>query len=109
MIEGTTKRNDWRLGRIDSFISGADGRYRGAVVKTFDGTKSRCIQRPIERLYPIEIRATIPGSTKDQTSSDPPQISSDLDGSSTTASGVRERPTRAAADEGILRRRLAKA
>ena len=118
VIEGTAKRNDWRLGRIESFVNGTDGQHRGAVLKTFDGTRSRCLRRPIERLHPIEERTTIPVSTKDTTSSSPRstptkddsvKLSSDSDRGSATVDRLRERPTRVAADEGILRRRLADA
>ena len=98
VIEGTTKRNDWRLGVITSFITGADNRNRAAVVRTFDGSKTRLIQRPIERLYPIEIKATIPIGDHDPSSV--PQAPSE-------ARVDDERPTRRAADEGVLRRRLA--
>ena len=60
VIGGKSKRNDWRLGKIVSLRQGADGRCRSASVRTFDGSKSRTIQRPIERLYPIEVKATVP-------------------------------------------------
>ena len=33
VIEGTAKRNDWRLGRIESFVIGTEGQHRGAVLK----------------------------------------------------------------------------
>ena len=112
VIEGTVKRNDLRLGKIESFIIGADGRQRGAVLKTFDGSQSRCIQRPIERLCPIEVRATTP--IDDTTTSNLHSYSDNNDtvqgpdpSTSVDVDQVRERPTRVAADEGILRRRLA--
>ena len=43
-----------------SFLSGTDKRNRSAIIKVFDGTKVRFIKRPIERLYPIEVRSSVP-------------------------------------------------
>ena len=47
VLEGQTKRNSWRLGKIVSLIHGADNRCRAAVVKTFDGASSHLTRRPI--------------------------------------------------------------
>ena len=102
VIESTSKRNDWRLGKIVSLIRGADNRYRSAVVKTFDGTRSQYIKRPIERLYPIEVKSTVPVSPEEIIDSNNAELSNDHEDEKGT-----ERPRRIAAENGILKRRLA--
>ena len=100
VIEGTSKRNDWRLGKIVRFNEGADGRCRSAVLKTFDGSRSRNIQRPIEKLYPIEVKSVLPVNEADICESNTMPYPEPL------PSGVSERPRRVAAETGILLRRL---
>ncbi len=99
VVGGTKKRNDWRLGKIISLIRGRDGRNRGATIKTFDGSKSRYIRRPIERLYPIEVKSSAPVSDK--------EIAESLNASEElSCTEPTDRPSRVAADNGILARRL---
>ena len=81
-----------------SLIYGADNRCRAAVVKTFDGASSHLTRRPIEKLYPIEIRSEVPVEESDM-NNDELVTSSD--------NGTIERPRRVAADTGVLKRRLA--
>ena len=50
--EDGKKRNNWRLGRIDEVVVGKDGIVRGANVKTAKGK----IGRPLQKLYPLEVR-----------------------------------------------------
>ena len=101
VLHGTTKRNDWRLGKIVSLNPGLDGRVRSAVVKTFDGSKSRYLRRAIERLHPIEVRSVVPVTEKEIVESSNPTTDE------LTSSERSERPRRVAADTGILLRRLA--
>ena len=101
VIEGTTKRNNWRLGKIVKLNEGSDGRFRSAVVKTFDGVRSKNIQRPTERLYPIEVHSSVPVSAEEANGVISPCNDEHL------SPGVVERPRRVAADNGILLRRLA--
>ena len=103
VIGGTTKRNDWRLGKIVSFLSGSDNRNRGAIIKVFDGTRSRYIKRPIERLYPTEVRSSVPISDDEIEAARTATLTS----SEFATDNVNDRPTRVAADNGILYRRLA--
>jgi hypothetical protein len=99
VVEGLSKRNNWRLGKVVSLIHGGDNRCRAAVIKTFDGTSSHLTRRPIERLYPIEIKSSVPVTTEETNNSG---VESEI-GTEIRA----ERPRRVAADNGILRRRLA--
>ena len=98
VVEGLSKRNTWRLGKIVSLIHGADQRCRAAVIKTFDGANAHLTRRPIERLYPIEIKSTASVTPEE---ADVSRVEPSID------AGVREeRPSRIAAEAGILRRRL---
>ena len=52
-------RGLWRLGKIERLISGSDGHTRGAMVKVFSRKgRSTTINRPVPKLYPLEIRST---------------------------------------------------
>ena len=44
-------RHLWKLGRIEELITSKDGKIRGATVKT----EQSSIQRPIQKLYPLEV------------------------------------------------------
>ena len=101
MIEGKSKRNQWKLGKIVTLISGKDGRSRGAVVKTFDGEKGRYMKRPIERLYPIEVTAKVDITPEEIEYSKTASESSNLPRDS-ASDELTERPSRIAADNGIL-------
>ena len=49
-------RNLWRLGKIQKLIRGKDGHVRASVVKVFgEGKQATTIQRPVQRLYPVEL------------------------------------------------------
>jgi hypothetical protein len=48
-----TKRVNWKLAKIESLIYGNDGIVRAANIKTKNGTTNR----PITRLYPLEVTA----------------------------------------------------
>ena len=99
VIEGRSKRNDWRLGKIVKLNEGADGRCRSAVLRTFDGSNSRNIQRPIEKLYPIEVKSVLPVNEAEISESDTLPYEP-------LPSDASERPRRVAAETGILLRRL---
>lgn len=52
-------RGMWRLGRIEELIEGTDGKVRGVRVRT--QTSNGCIsvlQRPVQHIYPLEVRST---------------------------------------------------
>ena len=50
-------RGLWKLGKVEGLISGVDGKVRGAVVKVCAGpNRSITIRRPVQRLYPLEVR-----------------------------------------------------
>eukprot|EP00731_Ephydatia_muelleri_P005954 Em0003g202a len=49
-------RTFWRLGRVEQLIQGSDGHVRGAVVRVSSKTGSTTLRRPLQRLYPLEIK-----------------------------------------------------
>ena len=55
--EDHVKRNKWKLGRIEEIIRGEDGIVRGAVVRTSNNGNVRRIRRPLQKLYPLELRS----------------------------------------------------
>ncbi len=62
---GTTEdqpRGFWNLGRVEELVIGRDGEARGAVVRVASkGRRSTLLQRPVQRLYPLE--STTPSTT----------------------------------------------
>lgn len=56
-----------RLGKIEELLSGADGRVRGVRVKVLSkGGQVKMIRRPIQHIYPLEVRSPM-GSTVSRT------------------------------------------
>ena len=84
--EESRPRGLWRLGKVEGLISGADGQTRGVVVKVWPRNgRSTTIKRPVQRLYPLEIRST------DRDSEVPVEVKEDDNPE------VKQRPRRAAA------------
>ena len=54
-------RGLWKLGRVRELIPGADGNIRGAVIRVQSGGGHSTIKRPIQRLYPLEVREEVGG------------------------------------------------
>ena len=51
-------RHSWRLGVVVELLKGSDGYVRGAKVKV--GKTKNIIRRPLNRLYPTELRWSDP-------------------------------------------------
>ena len=50
-------RGLWKLGRVEELLKGNDGHVRGAVVRVASKeTNFTVLQRPVQRLYPVEFR-----------------------------------------------------
>ena len=50
-------RGLWKLARVESLVTGADGLVRGATIRVKSrGNKSNTLKRPLQCLYPLEIR-----------------------------------------------------
>ena len=52
--EDNTKRALWKLGRVVDLIKGKDGVIRGARVKTNSRYSGGGIDRPLQKLFPLE-------------------------------------------------------
>ena len=54
--EDRIPRNTWRVGKVESLIESKYGFVSGANVKVFskEGKKPTIIQRPVQKLYPVE-------------------------------------------------------
>ena len=54
--EDVRSRNRWRLGRVESFVVGKDGKVRGANLKTISKKFRRTkMSRPLQKIIPLEI------------------------------------------------------
>ena len=52
-----TKRNDWKIAKVVRLLSGNDGMVRGAsVLKLSSRGRTDYLNRPINKLYPLEVR-----------------------------------------------------
>ena len=59
-------RGFWRLARVENLITGADGLVRGATVRVKSKTRrSSTLRRPIQLLYPLELRSDNVPVTRD--------------------------------------------
>ena len=59
-------RNMWKLGRVTQFIQGRDEVIRGATLKTVTNGNAYEIDRPLQKLYPLELRAKPQGDEGDR-------------------------------------------
>jgi hypothetical protein len=57
VYEENVKRGKWRVGRIESLVTGRDQEVRGARVKvnTRGTGRTMYLNRPLQKLYPIEL------------------------------------------------------
>ena len=50
------QRGFWSTGRIEELLMGKDEKVRAAVVRVYtDQKRSRLLNRPVQKLYPIEV------------------------------------------------------
>ena len=62
-ITGYTVHDDlprgfWKIGCIERLLSGRDETVRGATVRVTTNGKCTTLDRPLQRLYPMEIKST---------------------------------------------------
>ena len=60
-------RNRWKLGKVLTIIRGKDGVERGVTLKTTTGGRPYEIDRPVQSLYPLELRAEAIANAKEKT------------------------------------------
>lgn len=51
------KRGEWKLGVVESLVKGKDSVVRGANVRMVTKGKPTHLSRPVQKLYPLEIRS----------------------------------------------------
>ena len=66
LIHDDIPRVHWKLAVIKEVVKGKDGLIRSAVIRTANGITNR----PITKLYPMEITATVPTESVPQTEQD---------------------------------------
>lgn len=54
--EDNIKRNQWKMGLIENLIRGKDGIVRGATVRVCSKGKKEVLNRPLQKLFPLELR-----------------------------------------------------
>ncbi len=52
-------RCNWKMGVVEKLVVGRDGRVRGAKIKLMAKGKPVYIDRPIQKLYPLESKEQI--------------------------------------------------
>ena len=57
MKDENLPRNEWKLGKVISIIRGRDGIERGVTLQTTTRGRTYEIDRPVQNLYPLELRA----------------------------------------------------
>lgn len=61
------------MARVEDLIRGAeDGLIRGAVVKVMMKNRSMLLRRPLQHLYPLEVRSEIELDTEGKSTNVPP-------------------------------------
>ena len=50
------KRNVWKKGNVEKLIHGVDGKIRGALLKICHGGHTVYIQKPSQRIVPLEVQ-----------------------------------------------------
>ena len=55
--DDSKKRNQWKLGVIQELVPGKDGEVRGAKVRVASKGKTSVWARPVQKLFPIEVKS----------------------------------------------------
>ena len=61
VFEENKKRGEWKLAVVESLITGKDRVVRGANVRVIAKGKPVRMARPVQKLYPVEVRSAIEG------------------------------------------------
>ena len=57
VYEKKRKRGQWKMGVVESLVTGRDGIVRGASVRVVTKGKPVHLSRPVQKLYPFKIRS----------------------------------------------------
>ena len=105
LIHDKLKRNRWRMGVVERMYTSRDGFNRGCQVRTITNTgRVSHLDRPVNKLYPLEVRSKEFSNSPVHNIPTPPDSSN---GSNDTIEPLPHSswPRRAAAVTGILKRR----
>ena len=89
MMSSNDHRSRWKLGVIETLIKSHDGIIKGACVRVIVNGKPKIMERSVQLLYPLEIRAEVDVLTEESTEES--IQSSDQREKRLTAVGARER------------------
>eukprot|EP00794_Sanderia_malayensis_P004957 gene4957-biopygen4019 len=93
IYEDNTKRGLWKTGIVDALIKGTDGVVRGAKVRKPGKGEPDVLNRPIQKLYPLEVKSSQRNSNENSRSVSSDRNQNELQGHQHQS----RRPTRAAA------------
>ena len=65
------KRGFWNFGIVEELITGQDDEVRGAVIRVNNKNKSKLLRRPVQRLYPLEVKDPKPDEKEETVKSSP--------------------------------------
>ena len=57
VLEEEKKRGEWRVGVVENLVRGSDNVVRGAKVRVVTKGKPTHLSRPVQKLYPLEIKS----------------------------------------------------
>ena len=55
IYEDNVKRAEWKMGKVEELLPGKDGITRGVKVRTCGKVKYEVLNRPLQKLYPLEV------------------------------------------------------
>ena len=100
-------RGFWRLGRVQELLDGRDGRVRGAKLRVARKGRYSTLHRPLQLLYPLEIK-TSGNPSKEVTveTQDPPASNEVKDSKLIASQQPSRRPVREAAKKANEKRKI---
>ena len=64
VLEEEKKRGEWRVGVVENLVRGSDNVVRGAKVRAVTKRKPTHLSRPVQKLYPLEIKSQGEGDAR---------------------------------------------
>ena len=70
IYEDNVKRTEWKMGRVEELLPGKDGITRGVKVRTCGKGMYELLNRPLQKLYPLEVSSNEAESFEKETNVD---------------------------------------
>ena len=64
VLKEEKKRGEWRVGVVETLVRGSDNVVRGTKVRVVTKGKPTHLSRPVQKLYPLEIKSQGEGAPK---------------------------------------------